>query len=406
MTPAADGGYSMIGFLRSNPGGAGLFNGVGTDALGIDAAGRSRWILPLARHQGIYNIWTVGDISLTCVGTTAAVVALDKDGLGLGSFNQPASAHYSGYWLDHKEALYAWRGSDDNTYSMICDNYNGCDRWWRLDPKSLLVHNVFPARLSTTSAAAIAALPRPDTKLAGARAATASVRIPRLPHALPIDGDLNKWRTAGISPNIIITPETAVAGINGPKDASAVIRFAYHGKDLYVQILRFDDVVTFHQPVERHYLQDCVEMCINGFGAGFKFDVTRTTDKGDIIIRQRFFDTKLEALLPADHAPRSIKVLDNAKDVPERSLIESIYGEDLSQCKVIVTEFKLPIDEQTYAGAKDAMFPVAPRKTFWLGFMIDDNDEPGTDVQRLMVWPATYGTFNPREDSALATFGE
>ena len=40
-------------------------------------------------------------------------------------------------------------------------------------------------------------------------------------------------------------------------------------------------------------------------------------------------------------------------------------------------------------------------KTFWLGFMIDDNDEPGADVQHYLFWPATYGTFQPKEDSAV-----
>jgi hypothetical protein len=114
----------------------------------------------------------------------------------------------------------------------------------------------------------------------------------------------------------------------------------------------------------------------------------------------------LERLLPAAHTPRAIKVLNNARDVRKRELIESVYGEDLSDCLVIVTEFKLPIEEKTYQGATAALFAVAPGKTFWLGFMIDDNDEPGTDVQRLLVWPATYETFNPKEDGALATFGE
>ena len=36
--------------------------------------------------------------------------------------------------------------------------------------------------------------------------------------------------------------------------------------------------------------------------------------------------------------------------------------------------------------------------------MIDDNDVPGTDVQKLIVWPASYGTFSPKETGALATF--
>ena len=179
---------------------------------------------------------------------------------------------------------------------------------------------------------------------------------------------------------------------------------AYEGRNLYVQVLRFDNVVVMDQPLERHYLQDCVEMCFNGFGPGFKFDITHTVDQGDIVYRQRFFFNKLDLLIPAEHAPRVIKVLDNARDVPERKIIESIYGEDLSDCKVIVSEFKLPIDEQTYGGDTAAMFPVASGKRFWLGFMIDDNDSPGADVQNLMVWPATYGTFSPKEDGALAIF--
>ena len=37
-----------------------------------------------------------------------------------------------------------------------------------------------------------------------------------------------------------------------------------------------------------------------------------------------------------------------------------------------------------------------------LGFLINDNDDPGTDVQNYLVWPATYGNFNPVEDAAIA----
>jgi hypothetical protein len=405
VTLAADGGFTTLLHLPSAPP-PGLFNGAGTDLAGLDESGAVRWVRPFGAVQGLYNVRTVGDVSLTGVGTTAALVAFDRDGLGLGTFNQPAAAHYNGYWLDHAQAVYAWKGDDGVTYAMIADNYNGCDRWWRLNPASPLVHFASPVTISNSSADALAALPAPDLKQTAERPATATVRIPRLAAPMPIDGDLEKWRKAGINPNIIITPETAVTGINGPTDASAVIRMAYQGSDLYVQILRFDDIVTFHQPLERHYMQDCIEMCLNGFGKGFKFDITRTTDHGDIIVRQRFFDNKLERLLSADRAPRVIKVLDDAGGVPERAAIESVYGEDLSHCKVIVTEFKLPIDPQTYQGATDSLFEVAPGKSFWLGFMIDDNDEPGTDVQRLMVWPATYGTFNPPEDGARAVFGD
>jgi hypothetical protein len=227
-----------------------------------------------------------------------------------------------------------------------------------------------------------------------------------LKQPLPIDGGLEKWRKAGISPNIIITPDTAMGGIDGPQDASAVIRMAYHGTDLYVQILRFARNPVFFQPVSRHYMQDCIEMCINGFGPGFKFDISKTTDTGDIIIRERFYYTKLAKLLPAGHAPRVIKILDNAKDVGERAMIESVYGVDLASCKVIVTEFKLPMDAATYENAEQDVPKMTPGSSFWLGFTIDDNNQPGADLQNLMVWPATYGTFNPPSDGAKAILGE
>jgi hypothetical protein len=77
---------------------------------------------------------------------------------------------------------------------------------------------------------------------------------------------------------------------------------------------------------------------------------------------------------------------------------------DLSACKVIVTEFKLPIDKVTYRGSEASVFPVRSGASFSLGFLICDNDVPGTDVQDLLVWPASYGTFQPKEDGALGVF--
>ena len=203
-------------------------------------------------------------------------------------------------------------------------------------------------------------------------------------------------------PQVIVTPETASGAIDGPKDVSAVIRLAYQGNALYLQVLTFDDVPSFHQPVVRHHQQDGIEFCINGFLPGFKFDVTRTSDAGPIVIRQRFYFQNLDFLIPPDHAPRTVKVLANARDVPERRLIESIYGVDMADSPVIVTECKLPIDATTYKDAVKDLFPLKPGQTFRLGFLINDNDNPGTDVQNYLVWPATYGNFNPIDDTAIA----
>ena len=45
---------------------------------------------------------------------------------------------------------------------------------------------------------------------------------------------------------------------------------------------------------------------------------------------------------------------------------------------------------------------LGPGKSFWIGFFIDDNDHPFTDVQELIAWPATFGMFSPKEEGAVA----
>ncbi|MDE2507726.1 MAG: hypothetical protein KGM43_10980, partial [Planctomycetota bacterium] len=121
-----------------------------------------------------------------------------------------------------------------------------------------------------------------------------------------------------------------------------------------------------------------------------------------IVLRQRFYLKNLDKLLTTPHCPRVIKVLKDARDVPERALIESIYGVNLADSPVIVTEFKLPIDAETYAGSEPERIAMKPGRTFRLGFLINDNDAAGTDVQNYLVWPATYSNFGPLEDSAIA----
>ena len=112
----------------------------------------------------------------------------------------------------------------------------------------------------------------------------------------------------------------------------------------------------------------------------------------------------MELKVPSNVAPRVVKVLENAQTVTERRLIEGATGEDLSNARVIVTEFKLPIDPRTWSGSEKTLFPVESGKGFWLGFMIDDNDAPGTDLQKTEVWPASFNTFSTKEDSAWVVF--
>src|SRR4029079_15474233 len=102
--------------------------------------------------------------------------------------------------------------------------------------------------------------------------------------------------------------------------------------------------------------------------------------------------------------PRSIKVLDNAESVVDRKLLEGL-GTDLSKCKVIVTEFKLPMTPEGAAeGDPDKAMPkMESGSKFWIGFFINDNDVPGGDVQDYIAWPQSYGTFTVKEKGAHAT---
>jgi hypothetical protein len=66
----------------------------------------------------------------------------------------------------------------------------------------------------------------------------------------------------------------------------------------------------------------------------------------------------------------------------------------------VLTEFKLPIDAITFAGAEQDVIPLGPGKSFWIGFFVNDSDVPFTDVQQFIHWPVTFGMFNPADDGA------
>ncbi len=400
LTP--DGGLIGLVYLKSTPESTGLLNSCGTDVARFDDDGEVRWVRTLSDRQGLMGLSTTGPVTFAGVATTCEVIATSADGLGLGTFGFGPDIHYEGYFLDHPQALRSYRGRDGRIYLITADNFNGRQHWRRLVGEEKITTTVRTLTIDDAASKAIAAAPSAISTASKARPATPTVRIPRLDAPLAIDGDLAKWRRAGIAPQVIITPDTAGGGIDGPRDVSCLVRLAYRGDDLYAQFLTFDDVPVFHQTLERHYKQDGVEMILNGFARGFKFDATITTDAGPIVLRQRFYLKKLDKLLTTPHCPRVIKVLKDARDVPERALIESVYGVNLADSPVIVTEFKLPIDAETYAGSEAERIAMKPGQTFRLGFLINDNDAAGTDVQNYLVWPATYSNFGPLEDSAIA----
>ena len=397
---APNGDYLATFQFGNSPNGMGLSNSGAIDLARFDPAGRMKWLHPLNDFGPIQGVKVSEKFILTSWGHQAEWIGLDPNGLGLGHLGYPVEAGWDGYWVDHPTQYFMFTGNDGHLQVIVGDYMLNCQHWLSLENCDNYRSAVFPVQITPAKARELSFRPAAAVRLRP-KPAQPRITVRRLPGPMPIDGKLAKWR--GIAPQIVITPVTSTS-VSSPKDASAVIRLAYHGQDLYVQILRFDDVVSFHQPSNKSHLQDTMEMSLNGFFEGFQYSVSRFTDTGPAIIRRRFFFGKLERRLTAEHAPRVVEVLPNAKDVSERQLIESIYGEDMSQCKVIVTEFKLPIDKTTYEAAEESIFPVRSGSGFWIGFMVDDNDVPGSDTQKMLVWPATYNTFGVKEDGAYAVF--
>jgi parallel beta-helix repeat protein len=393
----SDGGFVLQAFLRNSGESPGT-SGTGTDLCGYSADGRRRWVHQLAQWRGIGGLGTVDDITLTVVHSQCAPLAVDADGLGLGGFCEAAQLKYPGYLIDHPN-MKLFKLPDDRIYLTYGDNASGRHPWYRLDNQQSLKKTTTAFRLDEARAKALAATEWKPAFQA-IRPPPPRVRVPRLAKALPIDGDLEKWRTAGIEPAIFIGPSHMM---DGPGDCSGVVRVAYEGKNLYFQVLRFDDVVTFHQR-SNMFQQDALELALNGTHPnGFQFIVYKNPHGEDLIHRHRFFQKAIKARkIAPEHAPRIVRVLDNAADVPERAALEQLYGVDLSPAKVIVTEFMLPMDDNVWAEAEADAIDLKPGTEFWLGFFLDDNDQPYTDKQELSWWPATFGMFSPREDGAIA----
>ena len=395
-------GTTAFSLVTKSGGGAGLGHVAGSDMAGTGPDGRFRWFHPLPLTGGIHGVQVINDILITQDFTDMDWRLINKDGLGLGISGIPQEMRWTGMWNDHPRQYRLFKGNDGEVYAVLGNYVLTAFHYFKLENAGTIRTKTIGVKIDEAGAKALAAMqPRPVP--ARVEPPSFEVTIRKLAAPMPIDGDLKKWRAAGIQPQILITPETAGGGVTGPADISGVVRLAHENGNLYVQVIKFDDVVTMHQPLAKHYLQDSVELCINSYLAGFKFNVTRTQEHGDTVFRDRFYVTNFNKVYTAEEVPRSIRVLDNASEVEERKLIESIYGVDLAKSKIIVTEFKLPM-AKAFEGDPKSGPTGKSGDTMWIGIMLDDNDVPGSDVQDLLVYPATYGTFALKERGCLATF--
>jgi len=304
-------------------------------------------------------------------------------------------------WSDHAQQQQVWVGNDGKPYYILGDYAANGYHWFQITGTEKTVASRFPVQIGEPSATLLAALPELVPEIPAVPPVT-KILVKRLEKPMAIDGDLAKWRT--LAPVALITPDTGTANIVGPQDCSAVVRMAYEGQNLYVQTIVFDDKVTFHQPLDKMYQQDGVEMGINGFMQGFKFNVANTTDSGPTVFRNKFVVASADRNFSNEMLPRSIKVYEDTSLISERQYIEAIYGVDLAKSRAIVTEYKIPLTPEVGLDGDPKLVTVAPGQTFWTGFFINDNDIPGGDIQKYLAWPATYGTFAVKEAGALAAF--
>ena len=365
----------------------------GTSMAGFDGKGQLRWFSPMNPYGlklGFHGIAHIGGITIAGRGQLCEFETMDADGLGTGVLGTPRAFGWGGMWLDNHRQVQGFTGNDGKPYLIVGDYAEQSYHWLALTGNDKLLHQSQRVTVTPATAAALLAEPAAPVPVWPVPPAP-RVTIKKLAAALPIDGELAKWRALGIAPIIISADD--------PTDNSAVVRMGYADDALFVQVIKFDNALTFHQTEPgRHYQQDGIEFNIGTFWSGWKYNVTRLDWKNDIILRDRFFGES--RLLTPEEAPRVIKVLDNAADVPERKLLEAATGADMSKCKVMVIEMKL--GQPALAGLPaDRAVSFQSGKTFLLGICINDNDVVGGDLFAPIGWPTGYGAFS--RDDGLAT---
>jgi hypothetical protein len=132
--------------------------------------------------------------------------------------------NYAGYWIDHPH-LRLFKLPDGGVYATWGDNADGRHPWFRLDNQQSLTRTKHDFRLGEDRAGQLAALEAAPAAVN--RVPQPEVRIPRLAQPWAIDGDLEKWRQAGVQPIAVIGPQ---GSFNGPRDCSTVVRMAYEGQ--------------------------------------------------------------------------------------------------------------------------------------------------------------------------------
>lgn len=380
---APDGSFTaQILTAKGPPGGEGS---KGDSVAGFDASGKLRWfspMLPPGMGLGLGGGTTrIGGLTVVGRGINCEFETMDADGLGTGTLGTPAGMGWCGMWLDNTRQMQGFTGNDGKPYLVVGDYAAQSYHWLALTGVDSVRYQTRTVTVSAAQAQALAdEAPKPVP--AWPSPPPPQLTVKKLAALLPINGDMAKWRSLGITPILI--------GADNPTRNSAHVRLAWAEDGLYVQVIKFAETISLFQSEPRaHYRQDGVELNIDTFWNGWKYNVTRIKGVGDMVLRDQWGKS---SQLDTATAPRSIAVLDSAADIPERNAFEAVSGLDLSKCKAMVIEFRLSPAALSGLPKRD-LDPLGSGKTFILGIAINHNPIAGADICEQVNWPPNYGCF-------------
>jgi len=356
---------------------------------------------------------TIAGFSYSMDADTCQVEVRSNDGLLLGILGTPTELFWLGRRLDNRSQFNVAK-SESGTHYVVMGNAGNSAIWLnRVENTGAVSVLEYPVVITEgMENSNKASDPQKNMLERNADVESSPIVIKKLNTPITFTGQqsLLAWRELLPTPQIFLTPElvvnTAGQKIGNISDISGLMRLAYNVEGatpyLYGQLLTFDDIVTHHQPISHVYEHDALELIINSYITGIKLNITKTTDKGDIILRDGWSTGSFE--LDAISAPRLITVLQNGLEVSERKLLEDIYGVNLQNTRVIITEFKIPLTNDVFKGHEDELPIVKSGETFRLGVALSDNDIPGTDAKKMIVMPFFYNDTAHKDAGAIAVF--
>jgi len=374
------------------PGGEGS---KGDSVAGFDSAGKLRWyspMIPPGLNLGLCGgITQIGGLTVVGRAQNCEFETMDADGLGTGTLAPPCAMGWGGMWLDNNRQMQGFNGNDGKPYLVVGDYAAQSYHWLALTGANAVIHHAQKVTISEQLAQTLSnEQAKPVPRYPSLR--PPHLMIKKLATPMPINGDMDKWRGLGIKPILI--------GMENPTRNSAYVRLAWADDGLYVQVIKFANTISIFQTDPRaHYMQDGIEFNIDTIWDGNKYNITTIKGMGDVVTRDRWIHN---TPLDMNTAPRSIKVLDSAADIPERQIFEAQTGCDMSKCKVMVIEFKL--SPAALAGLpSNHLDLLASGKWFYLGICINHNPIKGADLFEQLNWPVEYGAFARPEAFAIMT---